>query len=58
MAKNTETKLETKETHSKKEPLPIEMPSEMKAMDYVVLGGILAFLLLNLVLIVSLFVPK
>lgn len=58
MAKNTETKLETKETPSKKEPLPIEMPGKMKAMDYIVLGGILAFLLLNLVLVVSLFVPK
>ena len=34
------------------------MPGKMKAMDYLVLGGILAFLLLNLALVVSLFVPK
>lgn len=48
----------TKKIPDEKEPLRIEMPEKMKPMDYVVLGGILAFLLLNLVLVVSLFLPK
>lgn len=58
MSKNIETESKAANKRDRKEPLRIDMSEKMQPMDYLVLGGILAFLLLNLVLVVSLFLPK
>ncbi len=58
MTQNTDLENKTTPTQDKNAPLPVDMNVKMQPMDYVVLLGIAAFLLLNLVLVVSLFLPK
>lgn len=57
MAQKTDLKNKTA-TPKKTDPLPIDINVKMQPMDYAVLLGIAAFLLLNLILVVSLFLPK